>query len=458
MLATVTASTPAPAAPLNKKERILFLDSVRGMALLGILVMNITAQSQSHYFYSFLNLNQPVTGPNFYAWAIETGLFEGTMRGLFSILFGAGTILLINRLEKSRGHLDAADIYYRRILWLLVFGVINAYVFLWPGDILYAYALCGLVLFPFRNLAPKKLLICASIILAFGLYRDSNNIFAKKAIISKGKQAELLQSRHKKLSKNQAADLKAWKEFKEKASNKTYMKKAAEETQTVQKANYPKLFAYYRDINVELEGAGFYNGWWDMMIFFFIGMALYKSGFLTGGSPVWLYASIAVIGIAIGLSINYWTLGADYNNRFDGVKYFEHTPFDLYTLRRLLQTLGYLSLLILLYKAVPLRGVFHVFAPVGQMAFTNYLSQSIITSVIFYGMGWYGYLQRYELYYVVAGIWIFQIVFSNIWLQYFLFGPFEWLWRSLTYMKVQPFKKVREIASLETVSATVANL
>ena len=122
--------------------------------------------------------------------------------------------------------------------------------------------------------------------------------------------------------------------------------------------------------------------------------------------------------------------------------------FSYYQIRRLFQTMGYLSLLILLYKITPFRKILNIFVPVGQMAFTNYLMQSIITSIIFYGMGWYGHLQRYEIYYIVVGIWIFQIIFSNIWLRYFLFGPFEWLWRSLTYLQKQPFLKKRQSISL----------
>jgi uncharacterized protein len=102
--------------------------------------------------------------------------------------------------------------------------------------------------------------------------------------------------------------------------------------------------------------------------------------------------------------------------------------------------MGNLSLIILLYKLIPFRKILNVFAPVGQMAFTNYLSQSIITAVIFLGFGLYGTLQRYEVYYVVAAIWLFQVIFSNIWLHYFRFGPFEWLWRSLTYWHKQPMK------------------
>src|SRR5476651_1194156 len=181
---SVAPNIDAPvASPLSKKDRILFLDAVRGIALLGILLMNSMAQSQSGYFYANMNLNQPITGKNFWAWAIEIGVFEGTMRGLFSILFGAGTLLLINRLEKTRGHIDAADIYFRRILWLLLFGCINAFIFLWPGDILYSYALCGLFLFPFRKLSPRALWIGVFLMMAFGTYRENSGLYDHKATI-----------------------------------------------------------------------------------------------------------------------------------------------------------------------------------------------------------------------------------------------------------------------------------
>ena len=116
--------TQSISQPLRQKERIRFIDAVRGLALLGILLMNSMAQSQAHFFYMDMDLSQPVTGPNFWAWVVEAFLFEGTMRGLFSILFGAGTILLLNRLEKQKPGLEPADIYYRRLLWLLVFGLI----------------------------------------------------------------------------------------------------------------------------------------------------------------------------------------------------------------------------------------------------------------------------------------------------------------------------------------------
>src|SRR6476620_10350804 len=148
-----TYMSSALPAPLHQSERIWLIDSIRGIALLGILLMNSMAQSQSHFFGDRMDPRQSLTGANFFAVVTESIFFEGTMRGLFSILFGAGTILLLTRLTNTRSGLEPADIYFRRMLWLLVFGLIDAFLFLWFGDILYAYALCGLLLFPFRNLS-----------------------------------------------------------------------------------------------------------------------------------------------------------------------------------------------------------------------------------------------------------------------------------------------------------------
>ena len=432
-------------APIQKKERILFLDSIRGIALLGILLMNSMAQSQSHFYYDKMDLSQPITGANFYAWAAETFLFEGTMRGLFSILFGAGTILLLTRLVKNLHGLEPADIFYRRMLWLLVFGLINAFVFLWPGDILYPYALCGLLLFPFRNLSPKNLLWIAFALLVIGTYRENSDLFHAKKIISKGQAVAALDTSRVKLTDEQKEDLGKYTSFKEKNSKEGIAKEAKEETKKIKGKSYVALFKFFRDINMMLESTAFYTFfWWDILIFFFIGMALFKSGFLTGNSSTYVYILVAVTGIAAGITMNYFYHKTQYNLRFDQYLFTQKWKFSYYELRRVFQSLGYLSLLILLYKLVPFRKLMNIFVPVGQMAFTNYLMQSIITSIIFYGFGVFATLQRYEVYYVVGAIWLFQIIFSNIWLRYYRFGPFEWLWRSLTYLKKQPMRRTKE--------------
>ena len=101
----------------DKEQRIEAADVLKGIALIGILLMNIMAQSQAGIFYANMDPRQSMTGLNFFAWAGEMMFFEGTMRGLFSILFGAGTILLLTRLIKSKNGLEPADIFYRRLLF-----------------------------------------------------------------------------------------------------------------------------------------------------------------------------------------------------------------------------------------------------------------------------------------------------------------------------------------------------
>ena len=434
--------TEALTAPVKQKQRILLLDSLRGIALLGILLMNSMAQSQAHFFYDKLDLSQPITGPNFYAWAAEMFLFEGTMRGLFSILFGAGALLLLNRLIKTKKGLEPADIYYRRLFWLLLFGLLNAFIFLWPGDILYPYAICGLVLFPFRNLSVKGLLWIAFAFLAIGIYRENSDLYHTKKIINNGQAAEVLQAKKVTLTEKQKEQLGAYTALKEKNSAEGISKAANEETKKMQSQNYLTIFRYYLGINMMIESTVFYKFyWWDILLCFFLGMALFKSDYLLGKKSAGTYALVAIVGIGSALVLNYFFLRTQYRLRFDSIKFNQQWEFSYYQIRRVLQTMGNLSLLILLYKAIPFRKILNVFAPVGQMAFTNYLSQSIITSVVFYGFGLFGRLQRYEVYYVVGSIWLFQIIFSNIWLSYFRFGPFEWLWRSLTYWHKQPMKK-----------------
>ena len=245
--------------PLIKKERILFLDSVRGIALLGILLMNITAQGTTYIFYDKLDLSQAITGPNLWVWIAETGLFEGTMRGLFSILFGAGSYLLLKRLEKQHPGIEAADIYYRRLLWLLAFGLINAFLFLWPGDILYPYALLGLIIFPFRNLSPKVLLLIAFLLISFGTYRENRRLFNAKETIVKGRAAEILDKKKKKLIAEQKGELEKYKEFKENNTSAGYMKEAKKEIAKVQGKNYAEIFKVYRDVNMEIQSVYLYN-------------------------------------------------------------------------------------------------------------------------------------------------------------------------------------------------------
>jgi len=144
-----------------------------------------------------------------------------------------------------------------------------------------------------------------------------------------------------------------------------------------------------------------------------------------------------------GLILSWYRLQPLINNHFNNFDYIKNVKFEFYEISRVFRSVGFFGLIMLLYKSGWFKWLFNLMRPVGQMAFTNYLMQSILCGIFFYGIGfgYFGQLERYQIYFVVAGIWIIEIVWSHIWLHYFLFGPFEWLWRSLTYWKKQPFKK-----------------
>eukprot|EP01035_Chromulina_nebulosa_P066127 gene66127-90485_t len=146
--------------PVQKADRIQTVDIVRGFALLGILLMNIPIFGIDNSVFHTV-LRGPSTATDYRTMAAIYTFFDGTMRGLFSMLFGAGMVLFTMNKKETANGVPVVEYYYRRLLWLVLFGVINAYVFLWEGDILFFYGLLGMLLYPFRNSNPKWLLFVA---------------------------------------------------------------------------------------------------------------------------------------------------------------------------------------------------------------------------------------------------------------------------------------------------------
>ncbi|MBS1663797.1 MAG: DUF418 domain-containing protein [Bacteroidetes bacterium] len=428
-------------APIGANQRIQFLDALRGMAVFGILIMNIMSMGQPVYFYDMMDMRQPVSGANLWAWLLESGLFEGAMRGMFSLLFGAGTILLLERLERTDRGTGPADVYYRRILLLIGLGLFNSWVLLWFGDILYLYGISALLIFPFRKLSPKQLLIPISIVLVQGVAQESMRLHSSQETITKGRQAEALKARKQKLTEAQQADLDKYEGFVKQHSKEGVAQSAEKMTGKLQSRNLSTIVSYIWGWNSTFDKVAIYD-LSDMLVFFFIGMALFKWGFFEGRLRNSTYWVIALVGVGIGLGINYFRISDNYNSRFDYVKIVEKSwPVATYQLRRVFQVVGYLSVLVLLYKNNIFRRCFDLLAPVGKMALTNYLLQSLIAEILFYGCGVYGRLQRYQLLEVTAAVWVFEGVLSHVWMRYFYFGPVEWAWRSLTYLKKQPMRK-----------------
>jgi uncharacterized protein len=429
--------------PVKSSERIHVLDAVRGFALLGILLMNMPYFALPEETVSNLNIRNEYSGPNFYAWWVINMFFEGSMRGLFSMMFGAGMVLLTTRLSNNM-HVDsAAEIYYRRLIWMLLFGLIDAYIILWPGDILYSYAICGLFLFPLRSIKPRYLLLIAGILLALFVAKNTyqrgeplRNKIAAEAILKQklppGKQT---------LAQKEILD--KWKGFQEKQKLENKKKQVTDEVRKT-KGSYATLWFHYADINTYLEANDFYqSGFLDCLIFMIIGIAFYKLKIITGERTPTFYLLFAIAGYLVAFPLIYFQLKMSVDLRFNLIKFLEWSKVQTYEIRRLGLTIGHLGTLMLLYKSGLFTWIFNVWAKVGQMAFSNYLLQNITCGLIFYGFAfnYYNDLERYQLYMVVPCVWTLNIVFSYVWLHYFRIGPFEWIWRSLTYWNIQPIKK-----------------
>lgn len=218
MQVSETARAPkiSQAVPTAQKERIVILDSLRGFAILGILLMNILNFSLPGVSHDPSILNE--TGINFNTWYFISLVPDGTQRALFSMLFGGGIILFVRSAEKKVEGIRPADYFFRRQLWLLVFSLFDVFILLWSGDILLDYALWGMVLFTFRNLSPKALLVAAGICLLFMLARENRDLYKDKKIIARGEAIAAMDTTKVRLSPGQKEQLAAMNDFKERVS------------------------------------------------------------------------------------------------------------------------------------------------------------------------------------------------------------------------------------------------
>jgi uncharacterized protein len=185
----------------------------------------------------------------------------------------------------------------------------------------------------------------------------------------------------------------------------------------------------------------YFIGFWDTLAMMLWGMAFFKLGILSAAKSARFYWIMALTGYVIGLTVNYFETSHIVDSNFSILSFYRN--FLTYNVGRVAMTCGHIAIIMLFVKSGILTFLRQALAAVGQMAFSNYIMHSIICNFIFlgYGFAMYGKMQRHELYYVVVSIWVLQLILSPIWLKYFQFGPLEWLWRSLTYWKRQPFRK-----------------
>jgi uncharacterized protein len=422
---------------LKLSDRIQSLDIMRGIVLLGILLMNINGMALGEGGYSNPAISGGATEWNLYTWITTEMLFEGTMRALFSLLFGVGMFIFLDRLEKKGAGIEAANFYFRRLTWLLVFGLIHCYLLLWVGEILYNYALMGFLVYSFRNASPKKLLIISAILISLGSLWSYGDYKNDLKFMEQVTMAQQYTKDGKELSKELKEASEKWDKMEFEKSPE-----AIKELNAKMRKGYFEVVLFLAPFNTHYNEVYPYRyDLWDVLSMMLIGIALFKLKILTAEKSFRFYGLMALIGYAIGLSVNYYETNLIIDNDFSYLSFSKlHLTYDF---GRVPVAMGHVALIMILGKLPMLNWLKKSLAAVGKMALTNYVMHSIFAMFIFTGAGFglFGSLQRHELIYVVVSIWIFQMIISPIWLKYYQFGPLEWIWRNLSYQKRHPFKK-----------------
>jgi uncharacterized protein len=408
----------------TERGRIATLDIVRGVAVMGILAMNIVAFAMPIGAYMNPMAYGSETSIDLAAYAFNFVLIDGKMRGLFSFLFGASMLLVIERAE-AKGQ-NPASVHYRRMIVLLLFGAIHFY-FIWFGDILFGYAVIGMVAWFFRNLPPRKLialgatLIFVQFLIMAGFASSAQSLSAAAA--QPGASPESIQ---------------AWKEM----STWVRVPTSAELAEQFGRALGP-----WRDmVQYQLT-----KHRWDPLIFaitfgpetlayMMFGMAALKNGFFAGSWGEQSYTRIAVRGFLIAVPIYLMLAVLIFLNGFAPVSLF-WLSMAATVLFRPIMIAAVAALIIVLTD----QGGWLVdrIAAAGRAAFTNYLGTSVLITMLFngWGFGMFGEFSRIQLWLVVIAMWGIMLAWSKPWLDRFEYGPLEWLWRSLSRGSVQPIRK-----------------
>jgi uncharacterized protein len=430
-------------APVSEAQRLRIIDALRGVALLGILLMNIPEFAMPNYFSE--SFKGDPTKINFWVDAVITVAFEGKMRALFGMVFGAGVLLFVSKKEQAGR--PVTGLFYRRMSWLILFGLIHAHLILWIGDILYLYGFCGMIVYLLRNVKPAYLVLGVPLVAAADftagtlLYRE---VRARRIAYVEATHAA---SEGKTLSAAQNQSLSRWREIE---TSFIPNREDIKENTRKMKSGYATVAGYLRPLAFKIETILMPIIIWDSLALMLLGLALYRWGFLSGNWANRDYRKVMAIGYGIGLPLviySFYHDARDHPTIEASLRRMEVVPIEwirlIYPFQRILLVLAHVSAIILLYQSRVAQGLFRRLEAVGQMAFTNYIMQSIICTFIFfgYGLNYYAELEFYQLYFIVVAIWALQLLVSPLWLRSFLYGPLEWVWRSLTYWHRQPFRR-----------------
>jgi uncharacterized protein len=381
------------------------LDALRGIAVMGIVLMNII----SFGFPEEAQLTPRAPGgtspADLWTWATMFVIVDGKMRGLFSLLFGASMMLVINRAEAKDE--DATAVHRKRMLWLLLIGLVHGYL-IWSGDILTLYAICGMIAAAFVKM-DKADLIRWSI----GLIAANWFVWGGSTVLA----VFHMESTPDAISMAQA----------QKAYGGSYFDALAFRMS-------PEEIA--RPIFVFLSNA------METIGLFTLGMVLLKTGFLTGTWAKRDYMRTARTGYLIGLAPLAALAAFAWSHGFDK-RLMLTIEFALAPPFRIAVMMGHVAVLSPMVKHFSETALVARVAAAGRAAFSNYLGTSIVMTTLFYGygLGLYGQLSRWQAYLIVPLTWGIMLLWSKPWLDHFHYGPAEWLWRSLARGVPQPMLK-----------------
>ena len=268
------AGTLTPTGNIN---RINSVDTIRGVALCGILLMNITGFGLPHAYLD-PTVSGGATGSNLAVWWTNSIFFEGTMRGMFTMLFGAGIILFTGRSTESINGVSVTDAYFRRILWLFLFGIVHCYILLWHGEILYTYAIVGMFAFTFRHWKPRQLVIGAIVLLLFATAWNVKDYFNEKNAFDQARAAQQKKEQGKALTKKEESAITAWESIV--AEKKPSAEKLNEEIEAYHQG-YFSILMHKVPINQYMETTFLYRiAFFETFAMMLLGMAFLKNGIL----------------------------------------------------------------------------------------------------------------------------------------------------------------------------------
>ena len=431
----IVASPSAADAP-----RIAAIDAVRGLAVLGILVMNVVEFAWPFEAYENPAYAGGSEGADLATWFVQVTLFDGKMRALFSMLFGAGLVLLADRLVHGGRGAFAADLLLRRCLWLVPFGMLHRFLLQWSGDILYQYGLLGLLAVAFRNLRARTLILLGVLVLALSAPGHLLTWSRLCALRDSAHEADVVERGGGVVPPELEAARRRWRA---RVASIPPPAATVQAEVTAMRGSYAEVFAHRWNYHHVFQSSFLYHVFvFDVFGMMLLGMGLMRAGFFDGTCRRWLHLAAlggGVLGVLVAGTLAFAWQQQGFTNGSPELWLARELT---YPWTRALVALGWAALVVLAVRAGRAVPVTWILGSVGRLAFSNYVLQTVCCTLWFfgYGLGHYGTQSRSELMVVVLVVTAIQVGFSGLWSRWFRIGPLEWAWRSLTYWRLQPLR------------------